>query len=122
MMYAGPTEVQWHARARMAAGADVAGQGGHELASIGLSKGIEGVALVHGEECVPLLEELVKVVRHFHLCLGHLIAEGETSSNGVVDVEHVVLSSPGVRVLLNPAQLVVLVHGGDNRSMELEGA
>ena len=73
---------------------DVPGQGGHELASIGLSKGIEGVALgrnrpsqeeemgftclVHGEECVPLLEELVKVVRHFHLCLGHLIAEGET--------------------------------------------
>ena len=33
-----------------------------------------------------------------------------TSSNGVVDVEHVVLSAPGVRVLLNPAQLVVLVN------------
>ena len=66
--------------------------------------------LVHGEECVPLLEKLVKVVCHFHLGLRHLVAEGEASSNWVVNVEHVVLSAPRVRVLLNPTQLVVLVH------------
>merc|ERR1719331_2192022 len=94
---------------------------GESFAGIGLSKGIEGVALVHGEESVPLLEKLIKVVRHFHLCLRHLVAEGEASSNRVVNVEHVVFSAPRVRVLLNPTQLVVLVHGGDNRSMELEG-
>ena len=73
---------------------DVSGQGGNELAGVGLSEGIEGVALgkrrllirrtncftclVHGEQCVPLLKELVEIVCHFHLCLGHLIAEGET--------------------------------------------
>ena len=83
---------------------DVSGQGGNELAGIGLSEGIEGVALgkrrlsigrtmlhlpgtwglgnsvylVHGEQRVPLLKELVKVVCHFHLCLWHLIAEGES--------------------------------------------
>ena len=34
--------------------------------------------LVHGEQCVPLLEEFVQVVRHFHLGLRHLVAEGET--------------------------------------------
>ena len=71
----------------------MAGQGGDEFSRVRFSKGIEGVALrkdcyfivwlgctclVHGEQCVPLLEEFVQVVRHFHLGLGHLVAEGET--------------------------------------------
>ena len=33
-----------------------------------------------------------------------------TSSNRVVDVEHVVFSAPRVGVLLNAAQLVISVH------------
>ena len=76
---------------------NMAGQGGDEFSRIRFSKRIEGVALrkelgrvhqisivwldrtclVHGEQCVPLLEEFVQVVRHFHLGLGHLVAEGE---------------------------------------------
>ena len=39
---------------------------------------LDCTCLVHGEQCVPLLEEFVQVVRDFHLGLGHLVAEGET--------------------------------------------
>merc|ERR1719210_1006161 len=101
---------------------NIAGQGGYELSRVRFSKGIEGVALVHGEQCVPLLEEFIQVVRDFHLGLGHLVTEGETSSNRVVDVEHVVFSPPRVRVLFNTAQLVISVHSSNDGSVKLEGS
>ena len=52
------------------------GDGGDELASVGLSEGVEGVALVLGEELVPLLQELVQVVRHFFIGGWQLVTEG----------------------------------------------
>merc|ERR1719210_1889760 len=101
---------------------NMASQGGDEFSRVRFAKRIERVALVHGEQCVPLLEEFVQVVRHFHLGLRHLVAEGETSSNWVVDVEHVVFSAPRVRVLLNTTKLVISVHSSNDGSVKLEGS
>ena len=55
---------------------DPPGDGGYKLAGIRLSEGVEGVTLVLGEQLVPLLEELVQVVRHVVISGGQLIAEG----------------------------------------------
>ena len=55
---------------------DPPGDGGDKLASVRLSEGVEGVTLVLGEQLVPLLEELVQVVRHIVISGGQLIAVG----------------------------------------------
>lgn len=55
---------------------DPPGDGGDKLASVRLSEGVEGVTLVLGEQLVPLLEELVEVVRHIVISGWQLVAEG----------------------------------------------
>ena len=55
---------------------DLPGDGGHKLAGVGLAEGVEGVALVLREQPVPLLEELVQVVRHLFISARQLVAEG----------------------------------------------
>ena len=55
---------------------DPPGDGGDKFASVRLSEGVEGVTLVLGEQLVPLLEELIQVVRHIVISGGQLIAEG----------------------------------------------
>ena len=44
-----------------------------------------------------------------------------TSSHRVVDVDHVVLPAPGVGVLGGPIELVVLIHRGDDGTVQLQG-
>jgi hypothetical protein len=60
---------------------NLAADGGDELAGIGLTEGVEGVALVHGEEGEPLLQHVVQVGAHVRLCLGQLVAEGKAYTN-----------------------------------------
>ena len=45
-----------------------------------------------------------------------------TSTHGVVDVDDVVFPGPGVGVAPHPVQVVVLVHGGQHRPVQLQGA
>ena len=107
---------------------DPPGDGGNEPAGVGLAERVEVVRLKLGEEGEPLLQELVQVVGHVLLALGHHVAVGEayrtyllhivvvivrivnprTGSDRVVDVEHVVVLVPGVRVLVD-AQVSVVV-------------
>jgi hypothetical protein len=56
----------------------LAADGGHELAGVGLAEGVEGVALVHGEEGEPLLQHVVQVAAHVLLRLRQLVAEGKS--------------------------------------------
>ena len=51
--------------------------GRNKLASIRLTERIPRIALVLWEESVPLLQELVQVVRHVIIHLGHFVTEGE---------------------------------------------
>ena len=43
-----------------------------------------------------------------------------TCSHGVVNVDHVVFLGPAVRVAGHPAEVVVLVHSGEHRPMQLQ--
>ena len=52
--------------------------GGHKLASIGLSKWIEGVGLVLREQFVPLLQEFIQIVCHIIIGGGQLVRERES--------------------------------------------
>ena len=45
-----------------------------------------------------------------------------TGPHGVVDVDDVVFPGPGVGVAPHPVQVVVLVHGGQHRPVQLQGA
>ena len=45
-----------------------------------------------------------------------------TCTNRVVNVDDVVFPGPGVGVAPHPVQVVVLVHGGQHRPMQLQGA
>ena len=43
-----------------------------------------------------------------------------TCSHGVVNVDHVVFLGPAVGVAGHPAEVVVLVHGGEHRPVQLQ--
>ena len=65
---------------------------------------------------------LQKVQYSSYLQQAYNIINIPTGTHGVVDVDDVVFPGPGVGVDGDPGQVALIVHGGQHRPVQLQGA